>query len=212
MMKGLFISIEGMDGAGKTTQVDLMKTFLEKKGYQVLVTREPGGTVIGEKIRKVTLDPAHQEMSYITEALLYSASRAQLVNQVIKPALERGEIVICDRFVDSSLVYQGKARGLGYKAVKEINDFATQGLEPCLTIMFNIAPEVSLKRINARGKEDRLEQEKLAFHQQVHAAYQDLVKLYPQRIKEIDAGRPIEVIQQEIEGILIKLIQEGEYK
>lgn len=211
-MNGLFISIEGMDGAGKTTQISLMKDFLEAKGHKVLVTREPGGTVIGERIREVVLDPAHQEMSYITEALLYSASRAQLVNQVIKPALERGEVVICDRFVDSSLVYQGKGRGLGYEAVKEINDFATQGLEPNLTIIFNITPEESLKRINSRGKEDRLEQEKLAFHQQVHAAYQDLAKLYPSRIQMIDAGRPIEVIQREIEDILIKLLIEGEYK
>ncbi len=210
-MRGLLITIEGMDGSGKTTQIGLMKAFLEGNNYKVLMTREPGGTVIGEKIRELILDKEHQEMSFIAEALLYSASRAQLVSQVIKPALSRGEIVICDRFVDSSLVYQGKGRGLGYDEVKKINDFATQGLEPDLTLLFNIDPEESLKRISVRGKEDRLEQEKLPFHQQVHSAYKDLAAMFSDRIIVINAGQPIETIQKEIEDILMSLLEEGDY-
>jgi len=133
--KGLFITIEGPDGAGKSTQIIFIKKFLEEKGYEVLLTREPGGTVIGEKIRGLLLDKSHQEMSDITEALLYAASRAQHVAELIIPALSEGKIVLCDRFVDSSIVYQGKGRGLGLESITNINDFATCGLKPNLTIL-----------------------------------------------------------------------------
>lgn len=205
-MKGLLITIEGMDGSGKSTQIALIKEFLERNNHKVLITREPGGTKIGEKIRNITLDIEHQEMSYITEALLYAASRGQLVEELILPALNRGETVICDRFVDSSLVYQGNARGLGYAAVKAINDFATQGLEPDVTLLLDISPEISLKRVENRGKGDRLDQETYQFHQSVHKAYMDLVEMYPERIRIINANRSVAEIQQEIESILIKLL------
>jgi len=205
-MKGKFITIEGIDGAGKTTQIQLMKEFLERNHQKVLVTREPGGTVIGEKIRQVVLDPQHQEMSYTTEALLYAASRGQLVKQVIMPALDRGEIVICDRYVDSSLVYQGRGRNLGFEAVKAINDFATQGLEPDLTLFLEISPEEGLKRVASRGEGDRLDQEKAAFHHQAYEAYHDLIEKYPQRIHVIQADGDVASIQLQIEAVLNQLI------
>lgn len=205
-MKGKFITIEGLDGAGKTTQIQLMKEFLERNGHRVLVTREPGGTSIGEKIRQIVLDQENQEMSYVTEALLYAASRGQLVKQVIVPALERGETVICDRYVDSSLVYQGWGRSLGIEAVKAINDFATQGLEPDLTLFFDLSPEEGLKRVASRGKGDRLDQEKVDFHHRVYEAYHQLVKKYPQRIQVIRADGDIQSIQLQVEAVLNQFI------
>ncbi|KAB3531808.1 dTMP kinase [Alkaliphilus serpentinus] len=209
-MKGKFITIEGLDGAGKSTQINYMKSYLEKKGFKVLLTREPGGTNIGEKIRDIVLDKAHAEMDSVTEALLYAASRAQHVSQVIMPALTRGEIVLCDRFVDSSMVYQGRGRNLGFDAVKAVNDFATRGLEPNLTLLFNINPDTSLKRINERGPGDRLEEEKPQFHFSVHKAYMDLAQRFTNRIKVINASQGIEDIRKEVEDILEKLIKEGE--
>lgn len=206
MKKGLFITIEGLDGAGKSTQIHFMKEFLEKRGLTVLLTREPGGTPIGEKIRDIILDKNHLEMASTTEALLYAASRAQHVAEVILPALDRGEIVLCDRFVDSSMVYQGRGRNLGYDTVKKINDFATQGLEPDLTIFFDIHPEISLQRINTRGKGDRLEQEKFSFHHAVYEGYMDLAKMYSHRIKIVRADRDIQEIRSDIEKMLKELL------
>ncbi|SCX79865.1 dTMP kinase [Alkaliphilus peptidifermentans] len=208
-IKGKFITIEGMDGAGKTTQIRFMKEYLEDRGFKVLLTREPGGTIIGEKIREVILDNSHKEMDSVTEALLYAASRAQHVSQIILPALQRGELVLCDRYVDSSMVYQGKGRDLGYKPIKKINDFATQGLEPDLTILFDIDPQLGLQRISSRGKGDRLEEEKLQFHIAVHSAYMDLVKMYPKRIKVINANCEIQEIKKEVEELLKNIIEEG---
>ncbi|GAB6086060.1 dTMP kinase [Alkaliphilus crotonatoxidans] len=208
-MSGLFITIEGTDGAGKTTQIILLKEFLEKQGLRVLVTREPGGTLIGEKIRDIVLDQRHAEMSHTTEALLYAASRGQLVKQVIQPALNRGEIVICDRYIDSSLVYQGWGRGLGYDAVADINRFATQGLEPDITLLLEISPEISLGRIKSRGQGDRLEQEKIQFHQSVYNAYLELAERFPARIKRIDGERNVIDIQAEIQNIITSLLSKG---
>ncbi|KAB3537822.1 dTMP kinase [Alkaliphilus pronyensis] len=208
-IKGKFITIEGMDGAGKSTQIQFMKRYLEDKGYKVLITREPGGTIIGEKTRAVILDNKHKEMDSRTEALLYAASRAQHVSQIIIPALQRGEVVLCDRYVDSSMVYQGKGRDLGYKPIKMINDFATQGLEPDLTVLLDIDPTLSLQRIIARGEGDRLEGEKIQFHVAVHNAYMDLAKMYPNRIKVVNANGKIEDIRIEVEKLL-KNIFKGE--
>jgi len=208
MNKGLFITIEGPDGAGKSTQIPFIQRFLEEKGYKVLLTREPGGTVIGEKIRGILLDKNHQEMSDITEALLYSASRAQHVTEVIMPALNEGIVVLCDRFVDSSIVYQGKGRGLGLESIKNINDFATCGLTPDLTILLDIDPEIGLKRVKATKEVDRLEQEKLDFHRKVYEGYKELVNMYPERIKVITANQPIEEVNKDIENKLKILIGE----
>lgn len=206
-MKGIFITIEGLDGAGKTTQIRYIKEFLEKKGYEVLVTREPGGTIIGEKIRNIILDKEHMEMSGMTEALLYAASRSQHVSQVIIPALERNVVVLCDRFVDSSLVYQGAGRGLGYEVIKTINDFATNFLEPNLTIFFDIPPEITIERIRASRQSDRLEQEEIYFHNKVYNEYIELSKKFQNRIKIVKANNTIENIKSDIEVIIKELLE-----
>ncbi len=204
-MRGYFISIEGPDGSGKSTQIELLKKYFEKKEFNILITREPGGTRIGEKIREIILDNSYVEMDYVTEALLYAASRAQHVAQVIQPALEAGKTVICDRFVDSSLVYQGVGRQLG-DSVKIINDIAIRGCMPDITFLFKIDPEEGKKRIQS---EDRLEMEKMDYHYKVYNAYLELEKLYPNRIKGIDASRKVEEIHEDIiqyiENLLAKV-------
>lgn len=208
MDKGIFITIEGPDGAGKSTQIPHIKSFLEKKGYQVLLTREPGGTIIGEKIRQLLLDKNHREMSPIAEALLYAASRAQHVDQVIAPALKAGKVVLCDRFVDSSIAYQGRGRQLGLEPIIKVNEFATSKLEPDLTIFLDIDPEEGLDRAKIKGEVDRLEGEKLDFHKRVYGGYIELVKMYPNRIKLIKANRPVDEVSREIEAYLKILLEE----
>ncbi|GAA3634089.1 dTMP kinase [Lactobacillus hamsteri] len=196
-MRGFFISFEGPDGAGKSTVLaEVLKQIGPKLKAQYLVTREPGGSKIAEKIRKIILDPENVKMSDRTEALLYAAARSQHVEEIIKPALNEGKIVISDRFVDSSLAYQGAGRNLGIKEVKEINDFATGGLEPDLTLFFDLDPKIGLARIEKLrpGHEDRLEQEKLAFHEKVYEGYQEVNKLYSDRIAIIDASKPFEEV------------------
>lgn len=208
MNKGLFITIEGPDGAGKSTQVPFLKRTLEEKGYNVVLTREPGGTVIGEKIRELLLDKTNKEMSDTTEALLYAASRAQHVAELILPALKEGKVVLCDRFVDSSIAYQGEGRGLGMGPIENINDFATMGLKPDLTIFLDIDPEKGLKRVKATKEVDRLEQEKLDFHRKVYKGYKELAKKDPKRIKVIDASQTMEEVSRDIEREIKILIGE----
>ena len=192
--QGLFITFEGPDGSGKTTQIQLLQKYFQQKGLRCLLSREPGGTEIGEKIRTLLLDKAHTEMDFAAEALLYAAARAQHVAQVIGPALRRGEVVICDRFVDSSIAYQGYGRQLG-EVVAQINRFATGELCPDVTFFMQLAPEKARERIKAR-KCDRLELELLAFHQRVFAGYQQLEQAEPQRIVAIDASGSIEEIHE----------------
>lgn len=190
-MTGYFITYEGPDGAGKTSVIgEVVKILQEKCNRKIIVTREPGGSKIAEKIRNIILDPENTEMNSKTEALLYAASRSQHVSEVIKPALKRGEIVISDRFVDSSLAYQGQGRGLGIEEIESINNFATENLQPDLTIFLDVKPEVGLARIRKErgGTEDRLEKEKIDFHKQVYEGYQRVNKLYPERIKIVDAS------------------------
>lgn len=208
MNKGLFITIEGTDGAGKSTQIPFIKGFLEKKGYKVLLTREPGGTKIGEKIRGLLLDKENKEMSDMTEALLYAASRSQHVKEFIIPALKEGKIVLCDRFVDSSMAYQGEGRELGLETVKKINDFATCGLEPDLTILLEIDPEKGLERVKEAKDTDRLEEEKLGFYNKVYEGYKELSNMYPERIKTISANQPIKKVSNDIENEL-KILLKG---
>ena len=152
MREGYFISFEGGDGSGKSTQIQILREFLEERGYDVILTREPGGTPISEKIRSIILDKANSEMDDMTEALLYAAARAQLVSQVIRPALEEGKVVICDRFVDSSMAYQAYARGLG-DSVKTINAFAVGDCMPDLTILLKVNPQVGSSRIGNRERD-----------------------------------------------------------
>lgn len=201
-MKGHFITFEGPDGAGKTTIInEIFKQIPQDKQTKILVTREPGGSKISETIRQIILDPANKEMDDRTEALLYAAQRGQHVNEKVLPALSAGKTVFSDRYIDSSLAYQGVGRDLGIDDVKEINNFATNNLTPDLTLFFDLPPEVGLARIQKLrpDQEDRLEQEKLTFHQKVYEGYQELVKRYPDRIQVVDASQTIpEVTAQSV--------------
>lgn len=204
MERGLFITFEGSDGSGKTTQIEKLRTFILEKGYDAILTREPGGTPISEKIREIILDKNNMEMDYMTEALLYAASRAQHVAQVIKPALEAGRTVICDRFMDSSIVYQGYGRKLG-DCVRIINEYAVRGCLPDITFFLKVDPEVAKLRIKAE-EQDRLELEKLDYHKTVFQAYEELENQYPERIIGIDAGRSIDEISEEIKERIVRLL------
>ncbi|MBE6036715.1 MAG: dTMP kinase [Clostridiales bacterium] len=197
MKRGLFITFEGPDGSGKSTQIQKLNTFLQEQGHDTLLTREPGGTAISEKIRGLILDPAHKEMDPMAEALLYASSRAQLVSQVIKPALEAGKTVICDRYVDSSVAYQGYGRGLG-ESVEIINRYAVQGIMPDLTVLLLLDPASGRKRVQQAGEMDRLEQEALEFHQRVYDGYVRLAETYPERILSFSAKGEIEAIAEAI--------------
>lgn len=205
-MKGLFITIEGTDGAGKSTQIELLTEYLSKKGRDVLVTREPGGTPIGEKIREIILDTENSEMSDITEAMLYAASRAQHVNEKIKPALLEGKIVICDRFVDSSIAYQSSARGISRELIEDINKYAVCGITPDITLYFDITPEEGIKRKKNMHKLDRIEKEKEDFHKRVYDGYQNLLKLYPERIKRVDASQSISYVHKQVIEYINKIL------
>lgn len=196
MKQGLFITMEGPDGAGKSTQIEAIRRFLEEKGERVIVTREPGGTQISEKIRALLLDRENVEMDPMAEALLYAASRAQLVAQIIKPALEDGTHVICDRFVDSSIAYQGFGRGLG-DSVAVINAYAVNNCMPDVTFLMKLNPEIGKSRIKS-SDQDRIEMEKIDFHNRVFAGYEALETEYPDRIVGIDASRNIEEISDDI--------------
>lgn len=195
MRKGLFISIEGPDGSGKSTQISLLRKYFEERGTDVVLTREPGGTPISEKIREIILDKNNKEMDAMTEALLYASSRAQHVAEVIKPALEAGKIVICDRFIDSSIAYQGYGRGLG-DCVRVINEYAVRGCMPDVTFLLEMDPKIGKERISA-DDQDRLEQEKLEFHKKVFDGYMEIEKKFD-RIIGIDAARSIEEISADI--------------
>ncbi|HHV99724.1 MAG TPA: dTMP kinase [Clostridiaceae bacterium] len=198
MKKGLFITIEGMDGSGKTTQINMIRDYISEKGYNVMLAREPGGTKISEKIRDIILDPANGAMAAITEVLLYASARAQLVAEVIKPAVESGSVVVCDRFIDSSFAYQGFGRGIDIKTIADVNRAAIDGMMPDLTFFIDMSPEIALKRRMASSEADRIEKEHMEFHMKAYNGYKELARLYPERIKTIDGNRTVEEISQEI--------------
>ena len=201
--RGVFITFEGMDGSGKTTQMRRLAARLRAMGRTVLETAEPGGTPIGAKIRRILLDSANQELSPTAELLLYFASRAQNVDEWILPALGRGEIVLADRFTDSSLVYQGYGRGLGAEAVMALDRIACRGLKPDLTLLVDIDAETSLARARARNtaelaSETRMDEQALEFHQRVWEAYHALAAREPQRVKVVDGRASIEEIENAV--------------
>lgn len=206
-MQGLFISMEGPDGAGKSTQIELLKSYLADKGYKVVITREPGGTTISEAIREVILNKDYSEMCDNTELLLYAAARAQLVHEVIRPALEEGNAVICDRFVESSVVYQGIGRGLGIDTVYAVNEYALQGLRPQLTILLDLDAEEGLRRKKNQAELDRMEAAGLEFHKRVAEGYRTLAERDPARIMRISATLPKEEIHAKIVEEIEKRIQ-----
>ncbi len=187
----MFITFEGGEGSGKTTCIKRIVKILEEEGNSVVLTREPGGTPISEEIRNVILDKKNTDMDPRTEALLYAAARRQHIVQKILPSLKEGKIVISDRFLDSSLAYQGGARGLGIEEIYRVNQYATEGLEPDITFFFDIDPEEGLRRIasNAGREVNRLDVEKLAFHETVRGAFQELAKRFPKRFVVIDASQ-----------------------
>jgi dTMP kinase len=204
MERGRLIALEGPDGSGKTTQIELLEKHLKKSGYEVVRTREPGGTEISEKIREIILDNDNSNMSYMCEALLYAASRAQLVSEVIKPALCAGKIVICDRFVYSSMVYQGVGRGLGMERIKSINEVALDGLEADLIFMITIPYEEGLKRKKMQQTLDRLENSGSDFHKKVFEGYLDICEKYD-KIEVIDGNRDVQQIHNDIMKIIKKI-------
>lgn len=205
-MRGLFITFEGIEGCGKTSQVDLLKANLEAKGCTVEVTREPGGTAISEAIRNILLDPAHAELSPIAELLLYQASRAQHVSERIRPALDAGTIVVCDRFYDSTTAYQGAGRGLPRQDLKRLHTLATGGLSPDLTILIDLDAETGLTRVKNARESDRMEQESLAFHNRVREGFLKLADQESDRIKVVDGGPPQEKIAAEILQLVAPLL------
>lgn len=191
---GKFITLEGPEGSGKTTVAKMLLDALRKQGFSVFATREPGGTDIAEQIRHIILDPRNTAMDARAEALLYAASRRQHMVEKILPALARGENVLCDRFIDSSLAYQGHGRGLGIDEVLQLNLFAIEGHLPDVTIFFDVSPEVGLQRIDAhKGREvNRLDLERLDFHHTVREGYMEVIRRYPHRFIVVDANQPLE--------------------
>lgn len=205
--RGRLIAFEGVEGAGKSTQLELLRQTLEKAGHRVVSTREPGGTTVGEQIRSILLDRG-STLDPRAEALLFAAARAQLVEQVIRPALERGETVLCDRYLHSSLAYQGVARGLGVEPVAAVNAFATGGLLPDLVVLLAVDPAEGLDRV--RGALDRIEDQDLEFHQQVERGFMELAAADPVRFLVVDAARPAEQVAAEVRAVVLAILEPRE--
>ena len=203
---GLFVTFEGTDGCGKTTQMKRAADWLRGRGYEVVSTREPGGCPISERIREIILDVGSAGMTAECEAMLYAAARAQHVSEVIKPAVKRGAIVLCDRFLDSSLVYQGVGRGLGMGAVRALNRLGVDGCQPDLTLFYDISPERAMQRRRAASAPDRLELEEKEFFEAVYGAYKALAAEDPERIAVIDADRPIDAVETDTRRCLAETL------
>jgi dTMP kinase len=204
--RGLFVTLEGGDGSGKTTQAELLEEWLVERGRTVVRTREPGGTEVGIEVREIVLH--HRgDIAPRAEALLYAADRAHHVATVVRPALERGHVVIQDRYVDSSVAYQGAGRVLDPHEVRQLSEWATEGLMPDLTLLFDLPPEVARKRLDGvRTRYDRLEAEAEAFHDRVRAAYLEIAESYPARIAVIDATDPVEAIAADVRKLVESLL------
>ncbi len=208
MRDGLFITFEGNDGSGKTTISKMVFEELKNLGYPVVYTREPGGIEIAEKIRSLILDPENIKMDARTEALLYAASRRQHLVEKVLPALQEGNIILCDRFIDSSLVYQGLGRNIGMDEVYHMNEFAIEGHLPDKTIFLSIPVEEGLKRVQTRGVGDRLDNESLSFHIAAAKGYQIIIKKHADRILCVDANRPVEDVFKDTLHIIMEIIQQ----
>lgn len=202
-MNGKFISIEGIEGAGKSTQMRFIQSFLEQQGKTVVVTREPGGTKLGEQIRELLLSPRKEGMSVDAELLLMFAARAEHLEQVIKPALLRGDWVLCDRFVDATFAYQGGGRGIDVQRIESISDWTLKETHTDLTLLFDLPVEIGQARVTKRNQDkDRFEQEKAVFFQQIRQCYLNRADNEPQRIKIIDASEDVQRIQQQVTAVL----------
>jgi dTMP kinase len=204
----MFITLEGPDGSGKTQQIQLLSTFLESRGYKVFSSREPGGTPIGDKIRDVIMDMRNTSMHPRTETLLFCASRAQIVEEVIKPKLQEGYIVILDRYADSTMAYQGYGHQNNLNTIRQLLDFATGGLRPDLTLLLDLDPEVGLNRRKKGGGEwNRLDAYQLELHKRVRAGYLEMAAQEPDRWRIISADQSIEVVQSIIQKIIVDLLE-----
>ena len=193
----MFITLEGIEGSGKTTQIRRLAEFLEDKGVDCVTTRQPGGTLIGENIRSILLDPANSALEPLAELLLYMADRAQHINELIRPALKNGKTVVCDRYFDATLVYQGFARGLSIELIGQLHQLLFDDLKPDVTLLLDLPPQVGLERAwrqlnngQRSGHESRFEAEAVAFHEKVRAGYLELARLEPERFRIIDAAQP----------------------
>jgi dTMP kinase len=212
-MKGTFITFEGIEGSGKSTQIALLANYLTTRGVQHVLTREPGGTLIGDQIRKILLDPASNALDPAAELLLYAASRAQHLREIIIPALASGANVLCDRFSDATLAYQGYGRGLDIEMIRALDRIVTAGMRPDLTLLFDIEAASGIARArgrnNSRGleAEARFENEELAFHERVRQGYLALVAQEPERIQVVDASSSAEAIQAEVRKIVDKRLR-----
>ena len=206
--KGLFITFEGLDGSGKTTQMEILNDYLKNRGFDVVTTIEPGGTKIGQKIRKILLDKENHDISPLAETLLFLASRAELVSEVIAPALKEGKIVLCDRFFDSTVVYQGIARGLGEKEILKMNLWATGGVVPDITFLLSVKVSKGKKRMSdADKKTDRIELEKDSFKEKIYRGYLDIAKKNKVRIVVIDGEDSIKNISEEIKNKVCEYLE-----
>jgi dTMP kinase len=208
----IFITFEGVEGSGKTTQIRRLKRYLTQKGIPCKVTREPGGSPIGEKIRKILLNPDHREMVPLSELLLYEAARSQHVKEVIGPFLKKGRVILCDRFSDATIAYQGYGRGVDLRLIKKLNRLSTQGIKPDVTFLLDCPSGVGLKRALLRNrslrgeKEDRFEREKIQFHHRVRRGYLSIAKKEPHRVKVIDTRQGEKRVFQKIQKIVDELI------
>jgi len=206
-MKGIFITFEGPDGGGKTTQISRLAEQLARLGKEAVVTREPGGTALGEAIRQMLLDPQQTDLSDRAEVLLYAAARAQHVSRVIKPALNAGKVVLCDRFVDSSIAYQGFGRGLDLDFISSVNRQATAGLVPQLTLLLDLPAARGLVRVKGAGDFDRMEGETLKFHEDVRSGYLWLQQKEPGRVRLIDATKPPDRVFADIWAVVSEFLR-----
>jgi dTMP kinase len=202
---GIFISLEGPEGAGKSTQLKILSKQLEAVGYKHVLTRDPGGTGLGKQIRRIVLNPDNQ-IEKIAELLLYQADRAQNVAEVIKPALEQGHVVFCDRYTDSTLAYQGYGRGMSLELIEQLNAVATSGLKPELTVLFDLPSEEGLARLHP-GSQDRLEREALEFHQRIRQGYKQLIETEPERWQVLDASKPLTTVQAEFKKLIAEKLK-----
>jgi dTMP kinase len=208
-MKGIFITFEGIEGSGKSSQMAALAESLVRKGWKVLKTREPGGTKLGEKIRNLLLDALHQDMDPKAELLLYLASRVQHLKEIILPALQQGSVVLCDRFSEATLAYQGYGRGLELEKIKSLLRYATDGRKPDLTILLDVEARQGLTRIGTRTSKDRLEREQLEFYDKVRQGYLKLAEMNPRRIIIIDASRDFEKVAAQILEIVVSFLEKN---
>lgn len=212
MRKGLFITVEGLDGAGKSTQLKFIEKYFKNRNLDTVFLREPGGTLVGEKIREILLDRENTSMKETTEAFLYAAARAQLVSEIILPSLMEGKVVVCDRYIDSTLAYQGFGREMGLEKVLEINKWAIDGVIPDLTILLSLDNKNSMSRVENSSLKDRIEMESLEFHTRVRLGYETIKDMFKDRIKEIEANKSIEEISNIIKNELDLLLRANKYE